>query len=443
MIPLARHGTHDVRAGSAARIRACLSAAIVLALAASCFKPVPTALPEVPLEHLDLSQATLIRTAHASALQQPESADAWGRLGQTLHAAEFHAAAQTCYQHAAMLDARSPRWPYLLGWLQLQDLSESALANLTRAATLADGNPDTPRLTLARALVERGRWDEARTHLNRLLESNPGHAAARLEWARIQLAHQELAAAADSLAPALTNTHTVRPAILLLSQIRARQGQSEDAATLARRAASMPRSFDWPDPYLREVLRLRADRPKLEDHVNGLLMSGRLAEAAGPLDNLLAAFPEDSEALLLLGRLRYQERRCDDAEAAFRRYLDARPGSLNGLTQLALALLCQQRWTDAATVLEEAIRIKPDFAQAHYNLGLARDRAGNPTGAIQSYRASLRCHPGDTDTHVALADALFRTGDREAAGEHLTRALALDPNHAKAARLRERVSSPP
>src|SRR6185503_9767447 len=101
------------------------------------------------------------------------------------------------------------------------------------------------------------------------------------------------------------------------------------------------------------------------------------------LGRLLAAFPDDPEGLLLLGRLRYLERNCPEAEQAFRRHLRIQPNSLNGLIQLGLSLLCQQRWNDAAAVLDQAITLKPDFAQAHSNLGYARSRAGDSAGAIR------------------------------------------------------------
>ena len=51
------------------------------------------------------------------------------------------------------------------------------------------------------------------------------------------------------------------------------------ATALATRAAQMPRPFDWPDPYLREVQSLRADRQKFQDQANSLLMRQRFKEA--------------------------------------------------------------------------------------------------------------------------------------------------------------------
>ncbi|MFM1768779.1 MAG: repeat-containing protein YrrB [Verrucomicrobiota bacterium] len=382
---------------------------------------------------------SLIATSRQAVVAAPESAAAWGRLGQAFHAVEFFPEARQCYARAATLDPQSPRWPHLLGLLQLQDQPDEALANLERAVVLSGGRWDAPRLRLAQALVERGREDAAAGHLAALLAAQPGHAAARVEQARLQLARGQLDEAAGALSPCLTNAYTARPALLLMSQIQQRRGDGAGASQLARRAAGMPRPFDWPDPFLREVQVLRLDRQKMEDQINGLLMQRRLPEAGVRLNDLLQAYPQSPEGWLLLGRLRYQEQKCAEAEAAFRRHLEVQPQSLNGLVQLGLALLCQQRWADAAGVLRQAVALKPDFAQAHYNLGYALFRSGDAAGAAAAYREALRSNPGEAGTHLALAEVLVRLGQGGEAARHLDRAAALAPNDPRIARLREQL----
>lgn len=423
-----------VRACSARAALGLLGAALVLSACSRQVQP-----PAVPAVALDRQLATLIATSRQAVVMAPKSAEAWGRLGQVFQAADFFAEARVCYQKASELDGREAGWPYLLGLLQLQDQPEESLANLARAAGLAGGQADAPRLRLAQALVERGRIDEAAAQLQLLLAANPAHAAARLEMARVFLARNELERAVESLAPCATNAYMARPALLLLSQIRQRQGDASSATALARRAAAMPRPFDWPDPWLREVQGHRVDRQKLQDQANGLLIQQRLKEAGAAIDKLLNAFPDDPEGLLLLGRLHFLERRCAEAESEFRRYLTVQSESINGLVQLGLALLCQQRWEEAAVPLRAAIALKPDFAQAHYNLGFALSRAGNADGAIDSYRQALRINPGDVATHLALAEELHRAGQVALALQVLTRAAELNPNDPRITQLRERI----
>jgi tetratricopeptide (TPR) repeat protein len=395
--------------------------------------------PQPSTASLDRPLASLIETSRQAVAAAPKSAEAWGRLGQVFHAAEFFADAQICYAKATELDMHSARWPHLLGLLQLQEKPDAAFASLARAVELTGNQPDAPRLRLAQALVERGRFDDAARHLDALLAAVPDHSGARLEKARVLFARGELDRAAEALQPCATNIFTRRPATLLLSQIRQRQGSVEMAAVLARSAAAQPRPFDWPDPWLREALSLRADRAKLEDQVNGLLMQQRLPQAEVALAKLLNTYPDDTEGLLLLGRLRYLERKCPEAEEAYRRHLTVQPSSLNGLIQLAIAILCQERWADAAAVLRQALALKPDFAQAHSNLGLALSRLGDRAGAITSYRDALRSNPGDVGAHLALADELQRAGQTGEAVQHIKRASELNPDDPRVKTLREQI----
>ncbi len=408
-----------------------------LLLPAGCSRPDPP--PNPPLASLDRPLSSLIETSRQAVLATPKSADAWGRLGQAFHAVEFFGEARICYSNAAELDSLAPRWPHLLGLLQLQEHPDAAFGNLARAAELTGAQPDAPRVLLAKAMVERGRFDDAAKPLQVLLAANPAHAAARLEMARVWIFRDELKHAAESLAPCTTNPVTARAAMLLLAQILQRQGNAEAAGGLSRRAASMPRPFDWPDPWLREVQSLRVDRQKLADHVNGLLMQQRLSQAGAELEKLLNIFPDDAEALLLLGRLLSLEQKQTEAEAAFRRHLATQPSSLNGLVQLGISLLRQERWADAAAALRRALALKPDFAQAHYNLGYALSRAGDSAGAVASYKEALRCAPGEVGTHMALAEELQRAGLATEALEHVNRAAELSPEDPRVRQMRERL----
>jgi tetratricopeptide (TPR) repeat protein len=384
--------------------------------------------PAVNLSALDPSLAEHITTARSNVLSARKSAAAWGKLGEAFHAAEFPAEARSCYSNAVALDPRAFRWPYLLGLLQLQDAPDAALQNLQRATELAGGQTDSPRFQLARALVERGRFDEARRHLDLILTANSNHAAARVELARIYVEQRAFKEAMQELQPALTNQYTMRSATLLAAQMAQRNGQPEVAVHLSRQAAMLPRGFDWPDAVLRDVQTQRFDRARVADQVNNLLQQQRLNDAETALNQLLQMAPEDPEGLLLLGRLRYLQKSCLEAEAALRRHLAVQTNSLNGLIQLSLALLCQEQWTNAVSVLEQAIALKPDFAQAHSNLGTARSRLGDSAGAIRAYRDALRCSPGDVNTYFALAEELANAGQVEAAKEQIQRAAAINPN---------------
>jgi tetratricopeptide (TPR) repeat protein len=204
----------------------------------------------------------------------------------------------------------------------------------------------------------------------------------------------------------------------------------------------MPRPFDWPDPFLREVQSLRPRRTELADAAGSLLARGRTAEAEKVIDELRRQFPQDAEALLLQGRLLLMQQNFAGAEAAFRRHLELNENSVNGLFQLSLALLRQQKWDEAARALDRAVSLKPDFAQAHANLALAKSRSGDAKGAVESYRNAIRCRPGDAATRAALAEELARAGRTAEAREEVELALKIEPKLERAQKLRDALLRP-
>jgi tetratricopeptide (TPR) repeat protein len=403
----------------------------------SCSRP--PEIPSVATQSLDPALAKRLVEIRSNLVASPTSADAWGKFGQVLNAAEFNPDAITCYQRAASMDPTSPRWPHLLGLLLLQDQPESALIRLERATALAGATNDAPRLRLAQALVERARYPEAERQIQVLLAQRPDHPAARLELGRVRLAQGKANELAAILGSCLTNAYTARPALLLLSQGRAREGHSDAAAELSRRAMSMPKPYDWPDAFLLEVQTLRADRTGLADRAGALLLQKRFSEAAPVIARLLEQNPNDPEALLLSGRAFLLQRQCPEAEQRFREHLARQPNSLNGLIQLSLALLCQQRWQDASPILEQALKLKPDFAQAHANLGLAQSRLGHSEAALASYANAVRCQPGDATSRAAMAEECLKLGRVEQARAHADAALRIDPAQPKAKSIDEHL----
>jgi len=74
-------------------------------------------------------------------------------------------------------------------------------------------------------------------------------------------------------------------------------------------------------------------------------------------------------------------------------------------------------WSEAISHLEEAVRLKPDQADAHNNLGNALSKVpGNSAEAISEFEAALRLDPGMTEAHANLGWALVNTPGRLAEG---------------------------
>ena len=145
----------------------------------------------------------------------------------------------------------------------------------------------------------------------------------------------------------------------------------------------------------------------------------------------LAADPLNADAWLYLG----QELSVTDpaeAERAFRRALELRPGqadALNGLGAL------RQRAEDprgAVGFYRRAVEADPGFGQAWANLGWARLRLHDFAGAEAALRRALELVPDQPAAASDLGLVLKYQGREDEAEAAFRRALAIVPDHADA-----------
>lgn len=95
-------------------------------------------------------------------------------------------------------------------------------------------------------------------------------------------------------------------------------------------------------------------------------------------------------------------------------------------------LLSQGKTEEAITVLTEALRLKPDDEDVHYDLALALARQGRVADAIQHYEEALRLFPDYLEARNNLGNLLTRVGRAEEAILHLKRALEIMPDYSTA-----------
>ena len=139
---------------------------------------------------------------------------------------------------------------------------------------------------------------------------------------------------------------------------------------------------------------------------------------------------------LLAWDSRHQAAHWRNAETLWTYTVDHNQGSQIGHYNLATALQKEGpgRLNDAITHFEEALRLKPDFAEAHSNLGSALAAVpGRLDEAIAQYEEALRLQPDLAEAHNNLGNALSRTPGRlNQAIAQFQEALRLDPDYAEA-----------
>jgi tetratricopeptide (TPR) repeat protein len=91
------------------------------------------------------------------------------------------------------------------------------------------------------------------------------------------------------------------------------------------------------------------------------------------------------------------------------------------------------RLEEAVAHFNEALRLQPGYADAHYNLGLALNKIPGRRGdAVAEYKEALRLRPDNVEALNNLGNALVSMGRPQEAIAPLEEALRLDAGHAEA-----------
>ena len=99
---------------------------------------------------------------------------------------------------------------------------------------------------------------------------------------------------------------------------------------------------------------------------------------------------------------------------------------------IGVAQLRLMRFDQAAENFGRALTIKPDYADAHSNLGNALQALGRSDEAVAAYMRALAIEPNHADAHNNLANMLQAQGKLDEAAAAYRRTLSIKPDHAEA-----------
>ena len=122
----------------------------------------------------------------------------------------------------------------------------------------------------------------------------------------------------------------------------------------------------------------------------------------------------------------------DEAIAEYREAMRLKPDFAEAHINLGVALRDQGKLDEAIAEYREALRLKPDHAEAHSNLGLALSDQGKLDEAIAEYREAIRLKPDHAMPRYNLGNALGDQGKLDEAIAEYREAIRLKPDLAEA-----------
>lgn len=395
--------------------------------------------PAIATNGLDPVVAKLIEDTLGSVRSLPGSGERWGKLGSVLFHYDFPEESGFAFDRAEQLAPNDARWPYLHALLLMPRDPKAATKRLRRAVKASGDRPDMPRLQFAQWLAEHGEIQEAEEQFSALLRSATNHPPALLGLAWLRRAQGRLDESRMLLNRCLEDPHTANAAHVLLAQVEQALGNVPAARAAARRVASLPPDELWPDPFWNEAAAYWVGKKAALQEASSLMDRGRFEEALKRLEIITRDYPDDDEGWYLAGWALNRAQRPEEAERALREHLRLAPLSPRGRSQLAVALLSQNRAAEAILILEAALKLKPTWRELHFNLGYACVQLGRDDDAIGHLRTALALDPNFVPTYTALAELLLRRGDRVEALRLSRQALEIEPADSRALELLKRI----
>ena len=230
-----------------------------------------------------------------------------------------------------------------------------------------------------------------------------------------------------------------------LAALREGGGDQKQVHNLLLRIYRSQQNMEAAEREAAEVARL-ADLERTEHEraatISTLLREGNFTDAAKHYEELVSLLPTFYEAYFALGICYSQTSRPAEAEVAFRKFLLMQPLSADGHSALGVLLIDQKRNAEAAPELEEAIRLDSGQTEARKALASIHFANSDYAKAAAVLRPGADTPGADTQLLMMLAEALFRTRNRDGALREIDRVLASEPSNPAALALKQALSQP-
>ena len=461
----------NLRNVSAWRLAALSTLTPLVFVFAACEKPggaggggeaagTPFGLPEVDVSGLSEGLQGRLRELREAVRESPQDADQVGALGAIYYVHGFPDAAATCFTRAKELTPQTMHWWYYAGLAHERAAQpEKAIEAFQRGLEL-DADYGPLYVALAGLLVDSDRERAARL-CQRALELNPRDPTAIFTLGLCDEAAGDQNAAlrrfeeALQLVPSYLGAHEAA-ARLLRAAGRTEEAERHSAAALSGITPRVDdrllelllrRGFDletllsdavaFAERGLFEEVEEPLARARLVDdagvathRATGIVrvLEGRLEEAAAAFRAVLEARPDSLGARGRLGDVLARLKRFPEAEAEFRTVLEKGPDNAFALERLSRLLVMLKRAEEAEELLRDAVERQPEAPWIRFQLGGLLYDANKNDQAREQLLECLELSPEHVRARFILGLLARREGDLAEAVKHWQQAVELAPN---------------
>ncbi len=121
-----------------------------------------------------------------------------------------------------------------------------------------------------------------------------------------------------------------------------------------------------------------------------------------------------------------------EAQAQFEQALRLKPDFAEAQDSLGSTLVSEGRVEEGIAHIRKAVHDDPDYDIARYNLGFVLEQTGKFEEAVVYYKEALRFNPNSIETHNHLAETLVRLGRMPEAMTQWEQVLQIDPDYYEA-----------
>jgi tetratricopeptide (TPR) repeat protein len=156
---------------------------------------------------------------------------------------------------------------------------------------------------------------------------------------------------------------------------------------------------------------------------------GRVADAQRIYTTLLDIYTDNFDVIHLLGLTFLQQGKLDRSAELMSKAIKLNPNSAPAHNNIGNIYKAKGLHKDALESFEKAIRLKPDYPDALVNRGIIRIKLGHAEQAISDFASAIKISPKSCDAYTGLGMALKKLDRLPEALDALEKAAAISPRH--------------